>query len=98
MLIMRKKKFILSIIEWKDGLLLVKDIICDSVEQAKEFISVLKGRDIKVKIYDEMRRLIYSAIVDTHHGHEGHHHHHHHCTYGGYDGGCDCGSVCKWGK
>lgn len=80
----KRKKLSINITQWKDGVLDIIDVECNSMDEAKTFIKGLKGNK-KVKVYDENRRLQHTENVDnedkpdsTNQGHHDHHHRHHH--------------------
>jgi hypothetical protein len=62
---MRKRnKLTINLAQWKNGVLDISDIECDSMDEAKKFIKSLKGK-MKVKVYDENKRLQHSENVDN---------------------------------
>ena len=84
----KRNKLTINISQWKNGSLSISDIECNSIDEAKIFIKGLKEK-MKVKVYDENRRVQHSENVDNedrherdeHHGHHGHHDNDDHDSY-----------------
>jgi hypothetical protein len=79
----KNQKHIINITQWKGSVLDVSEIIAESLEEAKNFIRVIFGKDIKVKIYDSFRRLIYTEIINNIREEHEEHEHHDHDDYNG---------------
>lgn len=77
---MRKERFILEIIEWRDRYLYIDEIEFRSIAEAREYVvRRVTGRNVHIKIFDKHGHLVFSEVINEHHRH--HHHHHHYPPY-----------------
>ena len=91
----RHDRHIINIKEVKNNVLTTTDILATSYEDAINYLKLLKGNNIQIRIYNEDERLVYSKIInnatseshgnhDGHGGHEGHEGHIYHAYHHNY--------------
>ena len=82
----RNEKYIINIKEVKNNVLTTTDILATSYKDAINYLKLLKGNNIQIRIYNEDERIVYSTIInenkpENHGEHHEHHEHHEHSIH-----------------